>query len=89
MTDEKQIEFMYNKLLDLSEKHQKDITVPNMCRVLAMFLCDLTYDCAPSSMHATHLILAAMQTKIEKNLCKSAQENFGSFNRSRVAKKDA
>ena len=23
MTDEKQIEFMYNKLLDLSEKHQK------------------------------------------------------------------
>ena len=79
MTDEKQIEFMYNKLLDLSEKHQKDITVPNMCRVLAMFLCDLTYDCAPSSMHATHLILAAMQTKIEKNLCKSAQENFASL----------
>ena len=89
MTDEKQIEFMYNKLLDLSEKHQKDITVPNMGRVIAMFLCDLTYDCAPSSNHATHLILAAMQTKIEENLNKSAQENFGSFNRSRVTKKDA
>ena len=68
MTDEKQIEFMYKKLLDLSEKHQKEITVPNMCRVLAMFLCDLTYDCSPSGNHATHLILTCVTDKIEKQL---------------------
>ena len=68
MTDEKQIEFMYTKLLDLSEKHQKEITVPNMCRVLAMFLCDLTYDCSPSGNHATHLILTYVTDKIEKQL---------------------
>ena len=68
MTDEKQIEFMYNKLLDLSEKHQKDITVPNMCRVLAMFLCELSYDCSPSGDHATHLILSAITNNIEKQI---------------------
>ena len=64
-SDEKQIEFMYNKLLDLTEKHQNDISVPNMCRTLAMFLCELTYDCSPTSNHATHLILSAMTNKFE------------------------
>ena len=65
-SDEKQIEFMYKKLLDFTEKHQNDISVPNMCRALAMFLCELTYDCSPTSNHATHLILSAMTNKIEE-----------------------
>ena len=69
-SDEKQIESMYDKLLDFSEKHQHDISVPNMCRVLAMFLCELAYDCSPSSNHASHLILSAMITKMEKEIHK-------------------
>ena len=66
--DQQQIEFMYEKLLDFSEKHKDDIEVPNMCRVLAMFLCELCYDCSPSGNHATHLILSAMTTKMEQQI---------------------
>tara|TARA_R100001015_G_C4574403_1_gene131902 strand:+ start:25 stop:246 length:222 start_codon:yes stop_codon:yes gene_type:complete len=68
--DQQQIEFMYEKLLDFAEKHKDDIEVPNMCRVLAMFLCELCYDLSPSGNHASHLILSAMITKMEQKIDK-------------------
>ena len=68
--DQQQIEFMYEKLLDFAEKHKNDIEVPNMCRVLAMFLCELCYDLSPSGNHASHLILSAMVTKMEQKINK-------------------
>ena len=64
--DQQQIEFMYEKLLNFSEKHKDDIEVPNMCR----FLCELCYDLSPSGNHASHLILSAMITKMEQKIDK-------------------
>ena len=65
MTHEK----IYNALLNETELLSKEgVSTAEMARVMAMFLVTLTYDCAPSSDHATHLIMSAMMQRMEENI---------------------
>ena len=63
--DKREIDLIYNKLLDFCEENQKNISTQNMCVAMSMFVSNLTYDLAPSSSHATHLLLSFMQNKLE------------------------
>jgi len=68
MTHEKN-EKIYNALLNETELLAKEgVSTVEMARVMATFLVTLTYDCAPSSDHATHLIMSAMMQRLEQNI---------------------
>ena len=65
LTDEQQCEVVYDKLLDLSEElNKQNITVPNAVQSMAHFLCDLTYDTAPSNAVATSILLGVINHKL-------------------------
>ena len=51
-----QMALVREKLLDLCEDSQEQVTVPNMVKALQHFVCELAFDTAPNHLIATHLL---------------------------------
>jgi len=68
--DDKETEIfnkIYEALLNETELLSKEgVSTAQMARGLASFLVELCYDNAPTTPHATHLILSAINNKLEK-----------------------
>ena len=68
MTEEK-YERIYKVLLNETELLANEgITTAEMAQGLSMFLVDLAFDCAPSTDHATLLIMGSVMTRLEQNI---------------------
>lgn len=60
---------IYEMLLTETELLAKEgTTTGEMARVLSVFLVQLTFDCAPSTDHALHLIMTAVMDRLEENM---------------------
>ena len=60
---------VYDKLLDISEElHREGVTTSQIARATALFLVELSFDCAPSGDYAMHLILSAIIERLERNI---------------------
>tara|TARA_R100000963_G_C4577619_1_gene59970 strand:+ start:87 stop:347 length:261 start_codon:yes stop_codon:yes gene_type:complete len=58
---------IFEALLNETELLSKEgVSTAQMSRGLASFLVELVYDTAPTQSHATHLILSAVNKKLEK-----------------------
>ena len=51
-----QMALVREKLLDLCEDSQEQVSVPNMVKALQHFVCELAFDTAPNELIATHLL---------------------------------
>ena len=61
-------EDMYNRLLDMTEEFSNQGATPfDVANVMSRFVVELSYDCAPDPQQATHLILNAMTSRIERD----------------------
>jgi len=70
----KEVNYIYDKLLDFCETHQHDIQVVNMCYVLSKFLSDLAYDTAPDFTEASKVVLLGFDDKQKQSLLKQLLE---------------
>tara|TARA_R110002012_G_scaffold173286_3_gene338045 strand:+ start:1591 stop:2118 length:528 start_codon:yes stop_codon:yes gene_type:complete len=70
----KEINYIYDRLLDFCETHQHDIQVVNMCYVLSKFLNDLAYDTAPDFTEASKVILLGFDDEQKQSLLKQLLE---------------
>jgi hypothetical protein len=62
-------EKMYDRLLDVTEEFNKQGATPfQVANIMARFLVELSFDCAPDPRHATHLLMTAMTDRIERDL---------------------
>ena len=69
MPDAKKFDRVYEMLLNETELLAEEGVEPaDMARGLAVFLVQLTFDCAPSSDHAMHLIMSAVMRRLEANI---------------------
>ena len=67
--DDKNFERIWDALLNETELlAQEGITTFEMARGMAAFVVDLAFDCAPSSEQATHLLLQAIQRRLEADV---------------------
>jgi hypothetical protein len=64
----------HSRLLDLAEQLAKegDTTPQDLAFAMSVFLVDLAFDCAPDKQQATHLILSAINERIEQDMLKAA-----------------
>ena len=61
-------EDMYDRLLDVTEEFSNQGATPfHVANVMSRFVVELSYDCAPDPQQATHLILDAMTSRIERD----------------------
>jgi hypothetical protein len=61
-------EDMYDRLLDVTEEFSNQGATPfHVANVMSRFVVELSYDCAPDPQHATHLLLNAMISRIERD----------------------
>ena len=68
MTDEK-FDRIFDSLLNETELLANEgVSTAEMARVLSVFLVKLTFDCAPSTDHAMHLIMSAVMERLEENI---------------------
>ena len=68
MTEEK-YKRIYEMLLNETELlADEGVTTAEMAQVLSMFLVDMAFDCAPSTDHATLLIMGSVMTRLEQNI---------------------
>tara|TARA_R100001443_G_scaffold116608_1_gene137546 strand:+ start:16317 stop:16601 length:285 start_codon:yes stop_codon:yes gene_type:complete len=56
LRDVQQMALVREKLLDLCEDSQEQVSVPNMVKALQHFVCELAFDTAPNELIATHLL---------------------------------
>lgn len=61
---EEQIQYARQKLFDVCEDVQNDVTVQNMLFALGTFICDLAFDTAPDPKIATHIILTSISDRL-------------------------
>ena len=60
-------EDMYDRLLDVTKEFDDQGATPfHVANVMSRFVVELSYDCAPNPQHATHLLLAAITDRIER-----------------------
>ena len=60
---------VFDALLDVTEQlSEQGITPAEVARATAAFLVQLSFDCAPTAEHATHLILSAIAQLLERNI---------------------
>ena len=68
MTDER-FDQIFESLLNETELlANAGVSTAEMARVLSVFLVKLTFDCAPSTDHAMHLIMSAVMDRLEENI---------------------
>ena len=56
LSNVQQMALVREKLLDLCEDRQEQVSVPNMVKALQHFVCELAFDTAPNELIATHLL---------------------------------
>ena len=56
LSNVQQMALVHEKLLDLCEDSQEQVSVPNMVKALQHFVCELAFDTAPNELIATHLL---------------------------------
>ena len=56
LSNVQQMALVREKLLDLCEDSQEQVSVPNMVKALQHFVCELAFDTAPNELIATHLL---------------------------------
>ena len=56
LSNVQQMALVREKLLDLCEDSQEQVSVPNMVKALQHFVCELAFDTAPNELRATHLL---------------------------------
>ena len=69
-----QMALVREKLLDLCEDSQEQVTVPNMVKALQHFVCELAFDTAPNELIATHLLHQIINYHIEEILDEQEKE---------------
>ena len=61
-------EDMYDRLLDVTEEFLNQGATPfHVANVMSRCVVELSYDFAPDPQHATHLLLNAMTSRIERD----------------------
>jgi len=61
-------EEIWDRLMDHSEEWAKEGATPqDVATVMAFFVVELSFDCAPSHAEATHLLLSAINARIERD----------------------
>ena len=61
-------EDMYDRLLDVTEEFSLQGANPfHVANVMSRFVVELSFDCAPSDVEATHLLLDAITARIERD----------------------
>ena len=61
-------EDIYERLLDVTEEFSiQGASTVDVANVMARFVVELSYDCAPDPQHATHLLLTAITDRIERD----------------------
>ena len=74
MSDEITYEQIYNRLLDVTEEFAENgASTFQVANVMSRFVAEMAFDCAPCSQQATHLLLNAITSRIERN--HEGQEN--------------
>ena len=63
-TNSQQIKYALEKLLNVCDEVQDDVTVQNMLFALGTFICDLAFDTAPDPKIATHIILTSISNRL-------------------------
>ena len=62
-------EDIYDRLLDVTEELANEgATTFELSNVMSRFVVELSFDCAPDPRHATHLLMSAMNDRIERDL---------------------
>ena len=68
MTDERFNQIFESLLNETELLANEGVRTAEMARVLSVFLVKLTFDCAPSTDHAMHLIMSAVMDRLEENI---------------------
>ena len=72
-------EDMYDRLMDVTKEFSNQGATPfHVANVMSRFVVELSYNCAPDPQQATHLILDAMTSRIERD----NEENNNDCNKS-------
>jgi len=59
---------IYDRLLDTTKEFSDDGATPfDVALVMAHFVVELSFDCAPNNAEATHLLLSAINARIERD----------------------
>ena len=69
-----QMALVREKLLDMCEDSQEQVTVPNMVKSLQHFVCELAFDTAPNELIATHLLHQIINYHVEEILEQQEKE---------------
>lgn len=69
-----QMALVREKLLDMCENSQEQVTVPNMVKALQHFVCELAFDTAPNELIATHLLHQIINYHVEEILEEQERE---------------
>ena len=68
MTDERFDQIFESLLNEVELLANEGVSTQDMASVLSVFLVKLTFDCAPSTDHAMHLIMSAVMDRLEENI---------------------
>lgn len=74
LSNAEQMALVREKLLDICEDSQEQVTVPNMVKTLQHFVCELAFDTAPNDLIATHLLHQIINHHITEILDKQEKE---------------
>jgi|TARA_E500000318_G_C3389176_1_gene145274 hypothetical protein len=68
-------EEIYERLLDVTKEFSDEGATPfDVAHVMAHFVVELSFDCAPDSSEAVHVLLHAINSRIERD-CESDDDN--------------
>tara|TARA_R100001015_G_C4533129_1_gene99019 strand:- start:488 stop:706 length:219 start_codon:yes stop_codon:yes gene_type:complete len=60
---------IYERLLDVTEEFSiQGASTFDVANVMARFVVELSYDCAPDPQHATHLLLSSITDRMERDI---------------------
>ena len=69
-------EKMYDRLLDVTEEFNKQGATPfQVANVMARFVVELSFDCAPDPRQATHLIMTAITDRFDRDFDEEMKES--------------
>lgn len=68
MADKITHEQIFNRLLDVTEEFAENGATPfDVANVMSRFVAEMAFDCAPCPQQATHLLLNAITSRIERD----------------------
>lgn len=67
---------MYDRLVDVTEEFNKQgATAFQVANVMAKFVVELSFDCAPDSRQATYLIMTAITDRLDRDFNEEMKES--------------